>query len=88
MNKRPEDLELFKLWKKTATLGFKMANWEQYFVGKRRMGGKAMMEDAQFSLEEYRRWGFLSREISSTKKEFRGVNKKLAQFLSKLGCKF
>jgi hypothetical protein len=54
---------LFCEWKKTATSDFPKAHWEQFFIGKRRMGGKLMFDDARFSLDEYRRWGYLSREI-------------------------
>jgi len=54
---------LFQFWKMTATCDFQKANWEQFFIGKRRIGGKLMLDDARFSLEEYRRWGYLGREI-------------------------
>jgi hypothetical protein len=51
------------LWKKLATGGIAPAPLEQYFIGSRLPGGTAMLEDARFPLREYRRWGYLSREI-------------------------
>lgn len=57
------DEALFKNWKILVTTGFANTDWEQFFIGKRRIGGRAMFEDARFSLEEYRKWGYLSREI-------------------------
>lgn len=58
-----EDFQLFKKWMDTATTEIPKANWEQFFIGKRRIAGNAMLEDARFSTEEYRKWGYLSREI-------------------------
>ena len=55
--------KLFQLWKKTATDAFEKANWEQFFIGKRRIGGQSMLDDARFSLEQYKQWGYLAREI-------------------------
>jgi hypothetical protein len=59
----PEKDPLFQLWKKTVTFGFGKAHWEQYYIGKRRIAGAEMLDDARFSLEEYRKWGYLSREV-------------------------
>ena len=58
---------LFQLWKKTATCDFAKANWEQFFIGRRRVGGQLMFDDSRFSLEEYRKWGYLGREILMNK---------------------
>jgi len=63
------ELTLFQNWKIVATTEFSPACWEQFFIGKRRMGGKAMFDDARFSLEEYRKWGYLSREVLINKPE-------------------
>jgi hypothetical protein len=38
------------------------ASDERYFLGTRSFGGAQARRDAEESLEEYRRWGFLSRE--------------------------
>jgi hypothetical protein len=71
------DSPLFRSWKKTATCGFSKANWEQFYIGKRRIGGQLMMDDVRFSLEEYRRWGYLSREVLLQKqRETKQVQKK------------
>jgi len=60
---------LFQMWKKTATCDFQKANWEQFFIGKRKIGGQMMFDDARFSLEEYRRWGYLARELLINKND-------------------
>jgi hypothetical protein len=59
----PQDSTLFQMWKKTATCDFEKVDWELFFIGKRRIGGRSMFDDARFSLDEYRRWGYLSREV-------------------------
>lgn len=59
--------KLFRLWKGVVTEGFAKANWEQYFIGQRRLAGKAMVDDARFALSEYKRWGYLGREIPFNK---------------------
>ena len=74
------DSTLFDSWKKTATCNFQKANWEQFFIGKRRIGGQLMFDDARFSLEEYRRWGFLAREILINKQSGNENNKKCAPY--------
>jgi len=70
----PDESPLFCHWKKAATCGFSKANWEQYFIGKRRIAGSAMFEDVCFSLEQYRRWGYLAREILINKAYASGSN--------------
>ena len=35
---------------------------EQFFVGLRQVAGKSMFDDARYSLSEYRKWGYFSRE--------------------------
>lgn len=62
-----EFLEGFKLWKKLVCFDWPQANFEQYFVGQRSVGGKLMFEDAQFSYSEYLEWGYLGREILQNK---------------------
>jgi hypothetical protein len=66
----PAEARLFKLWKEMVLQGFGRAPWEQYFIGQRRIAGKAMIEDARFSLSEYRKWGYLGREILFNKQAF------------------
>jgi hypothetical protein len=66
----PEEAKLFKSWKEMVMQGFAPASWEQYFIGQRRIAGQAMIDDARFSLNEYRRWGYLSREILFNKQAF------------------
>lgn len=54
--------KLYAYWAKLITLDFKKAGGEQYFIGLRQLGGKAMLEDAAFPLQAYCRWGYLARE--------------------------
>ena len=61
------ELSLFKAWKSLVLDGVEKANWEQFFIGKRRIAGNSMLEDAQFAIEEYKKWGYLSREVLITK---------------------
>jgi len=49
-------------WCRVVTEGTLKTTNEQFFVGLRRIGSEAMLEDAQFPLPQYRKWGFLSRE--------------------------
>lgn len=64
------DSKTFSLWKKLATCGFSKANWEQFFIGARRMGGALMFDDARLPLMEYQKWGYLSRERLVRKPQF------------------
>lgn len=57
------DSAVFRHWKAAVTAHVALANWEQFFIGQRRIGGEAMQGDARFAFEEYRRWGYLAREI-------------------------
>lgn len=54
--------QLFTLWKKLVTTEIPKAPGEQFFIGLRILGGKSMLDDAVYSSEEYRKWGYLSRE--------------------------
>ncbi len=67
---RPADSRTFRAWKLMATDGLAPADWEQFFIGQRRIAGAAMLEDARFALGEYRRWGYLSREVLFNKQRF------------------
>ncbi len=58
-----QDLEKFRLWKRLVTYQISPAEWEFFFIGLHKIGGKIMFEDACFSLKEYRDWGFLGRDI-------------------------
>jgi len=64
----PEESDLFQLWKQLITKRLKKSNWEQFFIGQRRIAGQMMLDDARFSLAEYQKWGYLSREILLNKK--------------------
>src|SRR5262245_43177693 len=59
--------QLFAHWKKAVEEGIRKAEGEQFFIGLRKPGGKAMFEDARFSHAEYRKWGFLGRAIPFNK---------------------
>jgi hypothetical protein len=67
---RPADSRTFRAWKLIITEGLAPADWEQFFIGQRRIAGKAMLEDACFAADEYRRWGYLSREVLFNKQSF------------------
>ena len=54
---------LFDAWSQAVIADVERANWEQFFIGLRAPGGKLMVEDATYSLSEYKRWGYLGREI-------------------------
>ncbi|MBI4404620.1 MAG: hypothetical protein HY537_10685 [Deltaproteobacteria bacterium] len=60
---KKEQLRLFRCWSRTVTLGFAKAFTEQFFIGLRQLGATTMTDDARFSLAEYCKWGYLSREI-------------------------
>lgn len=53
---------LYKTWKASVTHSLEAVPWQQFFIGQRAVGGQAMLDDARFASEEYRRWGFLARE--------------------------
>lgn len=58
-----EARRLFRLWKRLVTADFPRGNDEQFFIGQRRMAGKAMFDDVRFALDEYRKRGYLAREV-------------------------
>lgn len=64
----------FRAWKKAATHQLARSHWEQFYIGKRRIAGKLMLDDARFSLKEYRNWGYLAREVLVNKKSTRTLN--------------
>lgn len=55
--------DLFRLWRRVVTEKLPKGNWEQFFIGLRKLGGQAMQEDARFAFSEYRKWGYLGRDI-------------------------
>jgi hypothetical protein len=61
--KRVSNPTLFPFWHRMVTESFPKGNWEQFFIGLREIAGKAMQEDARFAFCEYRKWGYLGREI-------------------------
>lgn len=54
---------LFHSWSRIVTENIPKGNCEQFFIGLRRLGGQAMQDDARFAFSEYRKWGYLGREI-------------------------
>ncbi len=58
-----EKRRLFRLWKLLVTEGFPKAPFEQFFLGLRPLGSQDMFDDARFAIREYRKWGYLGREI-------------------------
>jgi len=66
-NPAASDPALFRFWRRTVTEGFPKGNWEQFFIGLRRLGGQSMQDDARFAFSEYRKWGYLGREILLSK---------------------
>lgn len=56
------DPRLFQHWCRTITQDLAKASGEQFFIGLRKFAGDLMFEDAVFTSEEYRRWGYLGRE--------------------------
>jgi hypothetical protein len=61
--KRVRNRTLFPFWHRMVTESFPKGNWEQFFIGLRKIAGKAMQDDARFAFSEYRKWGYLGREI-------------------------
>ncbi len=57
------DRGLFNAWMNLVLHGLPPGDWEQFFIGQHKPGGKAMFDDARFSLAEYRKWGYLGRAI-------------------------
>ena len=78
----PEDFKLYLVWKNTAIFGIPKANWEQYFIGKRRIASRSMLDDARFSIEEYRKWGYLGREILINKQRIGTTGSKAFSYSS------
>lgn len=64
-----EDAKKYQLWKKLVTFDFLPADWEFYFIGIHKIGGKFMLEDSCFSLIQYKSWGYLGRDILIHKPE-------------------
>jgi hypothetical protein len=65
-----DELRLFSHWKALVLDSFPRAHWEQFFIGERRVAGKAMLDDARFSSLEYKKWGYLGREVLFNKQCF------------------
>ncbi len=59
---RSSKLRDFKIWQKLVLSDIQMAQWEQFYIGQRRIGSKSMLEDALFPYSEYQKWGYLGRE--------------------------
>jgi hypothetical protein len=57
------DRALFQTWADCVMAGIQPAEYEQFFIGLRALGGPAMRADATLALEPYLRWGYLGREI-------------------------
>ena len=66
---RTADSVVFQQWKKTALADISPAPWEQFFVAQRPIASVGMLEDARFSLKEYRDWGYFGREVLFNKPE-------------------
>ncbi|MEO7163938.1 MAG: hypothetical protein ABI041_13545 [Bdellovibrionia bacterium] len=81
-NESPEDFKLYQMWKNTAIFGIPKANWEQYFIGKRRIAGRSMLDDARFSIQEYRKWGYLAREVLINKQRIGASGNKTFSYSS------
>lgn len=58
-----KDMKSFCLWKDLILEEVSLAPEEQYFIGLRKLAGKLMFQDVRGSLQEYRKWGFLGREV-------------------------
>jgi len=58
-----DDEKIFTHWKQMIFVVFPKPHFEQYFIGLRAIAGKAMLDDAQFSLSSYKKWGYLGREV-------------------------
>lgn len=58
-----ERQDLFLAWKNLILVNAHPAHFEQFFIGNRKLGGKLMLEDANYTLKEYLKWGYLSREV-------------------------
>jgi hypothetical protein len=70
MTEKKEDLRIFRHWKRIVVHGIQAAHFEQFFIGQRKVASDAMFEDARFSLAQYKKWGYLSREILFNKQLF------------------
>ncbi|MCC7406011.1 MAG: hypothetical protein IT288_16580 [Bdellovibrionales bacterium] len=58
------DRTAFRHWACLVMNGIEpQTGWPQFFYGLRKIGGKLMVQDAQFSLKPYRDWGFVSGEL-------------------------
>ncbi|NUM88784.1 MAG: hypothetical protein HUU37_06250 [Bdellovibrionales bacterium] len=62
-----QELQLFSYWSKMITLGIPPAENELYFIGLSAFGGKRAREEALYSSEPYRKWGFFGRDIAIQK---------------------
>ena len=70
LKKSSDQLPKFKLWSALVMEGLPMEDFQLYFIGLQPLGGKSMREDAQYSLSEYKKWGFLGREVLLNKASF------------------
>ena len=57
----------FKHWSRAVTEGLDKANFEQFFIGTRAIGGRLMRQDAAMSHKHFLKWGYLGRESFITK---------------------
>lgn len=64
-----KEKQSFKNWRTLVTQGFPKSNEEQYFIGLRPIASIGMVDDARLSLAEYRKWGFLAREVLFNKQK-------------------
>ena len=69
---RRQDRKITKLYKAWAGLvleGVKPAPWQLFFISNRKPASRAVIADAEYSLQEYRKWGFLSQDVVISKAE-------------------
>jgi hypothetical protein len=58
----------FNSWKQLVLYGIDPAPWQLFFISGRGPGSASMREDAELSLGEFRKWGYLSRDQLVRKK--------------------
>jgi len=53
----------FRHWAGAVMEGVSPASWECFFIGLRPPGSETLLDDARLSLTQYKRWGYLGREV-------------------------
>lgn len=66
-NRDKEERKQFEYWQRIALTGVERADHQQFFIGLKSVAGKLMLQDAQGSLNVYKKWGYLSKDLMINK---------------------